>query len=153
MSDSDAFFQSKELIPWVVRAVFLTLVVMIFVSMLNSYFSRDLDVSDLENHILSERLFYDDCFVLGDTPGTVDLNKFNSERVNDCMSGGNVGIRLMLKFGNEIREIEINEEKLSLLPFCTDEDNFKCYSKSKYVLVGDELISGRIDMEMVKRVQ
>ncbi|MFH0936360.1 MAG: hypothetical protein V1815_01620 [Candidatus Woesearchaeota archaeon] len=137
-----------ELIVWIWRILFLIIVIAGFVYIINSYETREIKVQNLELSLLALRSYYSgDCFAYKENmrvySGIIDLNKFNEERLGNCLAG-NYLIKLSLQNKNKIlflnkQDFEYKEQ------FCKFE-NFYCVEKKQYVLVNN---NGKLEQDIL----
>jgi hypothetical protein len=137
-----------ELIVWIWRIVFLVIIIAGFVYIINMYETREIKVQDLELNLIGLRSYYsEDCFAYVENTrvytGIIDLNKFNEERLSNCLAG-NYLIKLTLQNKNKIlflnkQDFEYKEQ------FCKFE-NFYCNEKKQYVLINN---NGKLEQDML----
>jgi len=134
----------------IIPRLFLIIIVVAFViAVVISYSNREFDTSDIEGHLLKQRLLYSSgCLVFEEEgkyfPGVVDLDKFDNNILSYCASyPESKGFKLSLKDmeNNSITDdIFYNDDLTDLIPLCDveeDKRNFRCYFKREYVLVED----------------
>lgn len=136
------------------------LVVWFFVGL---YFSREVDVGELEGRIVMARLLYSDCFNIIDEngriyPGLIDANKLNVANVKRCVGDENMGYKLKLISSGNVQEFTANEELFKLgreVCKAKKQEKFWCGTSDEYVFVNsnNERKSGVLNMEVVVGVK
>ena len=155
-----AFKLTKEVMLWLtVRFVIVFVVVFVIISIFSSYISRKIEVDEIQQYVLRERLLLSkDCLAYEDEKvygGIVDINKFNEDRLNNCLRyrlpKGGVGIKLNLSYNRNEKIIDINEDVSKKMNFCIDKKNFACSNNDYYVLVYDNgLKRGNLNIQMIR---
>jgi hypothetical protein len=137
-----------ELIVWIPRIIILIFIVGGFVWIINLYETREIKVQDLELNLIGLRTYYSkDCFAYLDSnrvyTGIIDLNKFNEERLGNCLAG-NYLIKLTLQNKNKI--LFLNKQDFEYKEQFCKFDNFYCSERKQYVLVND---NGKLEQDIL----
>ena len=150
----------EETIKMLPRVVLVALILLVFFIIINLYLSRDVQTSDLEYYLLTQRLFYSaDCFSVSDErvyPGIIDLSKFQEGRLQQCAFKERIGYKLDLKDldGKVLQSVKVNPSVAAYLDFCdVKKKNFHCYHKKDFVVVEDQGIRKNAFLEMFVVVQ
>ncbi|MCX6711968.1 MAG: hypothetical protein NT139_02960 [Candidatus Woesearchaeota archaeon] len=137
-----------ELIIWIWRIVFLIIVIGGFVYIINLYETREIKVQDLELNLIGLRTYYSgDCFAYKENnrvyTGIIDFNKFNEERLSNCLAG-NYLIKLNLQ--NKNKTIFLNKQDFEYKEQFCKFQNFYCSERKQYVLIND---NGKLEQDML----
>lgn len=139
-----AYILSIEIVQSIPKLIMITLTVIVIMASVYFYVNRDIDVRDIESHVLASRLYYSrNCALYFDGvryyPGIIDLDKFNDDSLSRCYSTNEkIAMKFTLKDVNSkvINEVKVNKFPLEL---CSVKDkNFLCYFNRQYVLYMDK---------------
>lgn len=156
-------FNVGNLIP---RLLFLIFVTMSIVMMIRHFVILNIDVSETEAMVLMNRIMYSPCITYYDSgigrgfPGIIDLGKFNSNTLDNCISygddndyasanitlidldGRNLGTRYYNKFGYEVWKPRAD---------MVGPGGAKSYFDTRYVLVdtGGDRVAAVLFMEVI----
>jgi len=144
--DKKGFFVlTKEIPKMIYYAFFIVILAFIIIGIFSIFVVREVNTSDLENHLIVHKLLVsDNCLAYSDGtrvfPGIIDLDKFNEERLNNCLDasfGKGPGVKLDFYYtaGNLVESIELNDFLISQYPLCgLKNSKVDCYFTRKYVL-------------------
>jgi len=144
---------------WILAFIIFVFTILFLRGLFGLHASKNLDVNDLEHFLITQRLSYDkNCLAYESNriyPGIIDLNKFEEEKINNCINIRNkqIGIKLILTFDEETKELEINKEITNKIALCK-KSNFECSSRKEYVLVKDnaEMKGGYLNIDIIEIV-
>lgn len=115
---------SFNFINIIVRMVILTTVVLSFVLVARHFFITNIDVRQIEGNILVNRMIYSPCLsyenrkIERNFPGIIDIEKFKSSRIDECIYFGSSDYSaalLRLDYMEEAKTINHNKEAYELL--------------------------------------
>ncbi|MFH1209172.1 MAG: hypothetical protein V1663_00060 [archaeon] len=162
MDKKGTFKITKEMILWLaVRFVIIFVVVFFIINLFGGYFSSRLDVDNIQQFVLRQRLILNkDCLAYEGVKvygGIIDINKFNETMLRDCLKyelpKKGIGMKLNLTYDGISKEVYINPGLGNKVDFCIDKKNFFCTSTDYYVLVYDNgLKKGNLRIETVKLI-
>ena len=145
----------ESLLILVVPIIFFSLILVLFLVIPSTY--SKLDTEEATHAIIRNNLLYSrNCLAYENgnvIPGLVDINKFNPDRLQKCLGlkGDTYGVLLDLEYGENKKNIEINEVMSDRVNFCLSKGSFECSDEKVYVLVNEngESISGVLDIIIV----
>ncbi|MBS3095679.1 hypothetical protein J4231_03290 [Candidatus Woesearchaeota archaeon] len=132
----------KNMMLWLVKITFIVVPVVFLVGYaVNEHDRRDININKIEGKIILNRLFYsEDCFAYNDGVrtyvGTIDLKKFNDERIGKCLDGDYDIKAELTDLGKAAYNRKENYERNVV--FCKFENKFYCHEEEDYVLVNDD---------------
>ena len=151
---------AEEIVEMLPKVILVSLVLILFFFITSVYLSRDVNTSDLEYTLLTQRLFYSqDCFSLQEErihPGIIDLSKFQEERLQKCAFKDRIGYSLDLKNIDDtlIKSVEVNPSVSAYYDFCdVKKKNFQCYHRKDFVIVEDQGVQSNAFLETFVVVQ
>lgn len=142
---------------WIFAFIIFIFTIIFLKGIIDTHASKNLDVSELEHFLLTQRAVYDkNCLAYEDirnNPGTVDLEKFNEDRLSKCIDikGQQIGMKFTLTLENETKEADINRDMTNRLVFCK-KGGFRCFNDEEYVLVKEdgEINGGYLNIEIIE---
>lgn len=164
MNKKGFFVLTKEMPKMIYYAFFIVIISFIIIGIFGIFVVREVNTSDLENHLVVHKLLVsDNCLAYSDGtrvfPGIIDLDKFNEERLNNCLDssfGKGSGVKLDFYYmdGNLFDSIELNDPLIAQYPICgLKNSKVNCYFTRKYVLYlgEDGFEKGILDLVVVSK--
>jgi len=136
---------------WIVNCIIILIFSFAMVMIITQFEDSLLENTDLQYYTLSQRIFnsrhcfaYHNSVLKRTTPGTIDLQKFNQDRMDECFSFPNedvdVGVIIKLPKHSE-NTLYFNEDKIS------DYKNLHAKARSIYYVEKDFLVLVKNDQE------
>ncbi len=143
--------------------LFFILVLSVFIYIAAfSYINEKIETTNLETFLLFKKLTYSDsCLAYNNDlrvhTGIIDLEKFNSPRLNICFTKKDFGyfIKLASKTGDLIKTASnLDDRQEAYLPVCKTVKQYKCTSKTDPILYYNkgEIKQGFLTLEVIKLV-
>lgn len=164
MNKKGFFVLAKEIPKMIYYAFFIVILAFLIVGIFSIFVVREVNTSDLENHLIVHKLLVsDNCLAYGSGgrvfPGIIDLDKFNEERLNNCLDaslGKGPGVKLDFYYpnGELFDSIELNGHLVAQYPLCgLKNSKVDCYFTRKYVLYLEEdgFEKGILDLVVISK--
>lgn len=141
MNKRGVFEVEGESLIWLFRISILLIVVVFLYVIVNAFIKIRVDTSALEQKIILDKvLTQPGCLNFYDVrwqPYSIDISKFNSNSLEQCIISKNIGIRLKLNYNDKNAQADYNDRMLGYLGFCSKSSDFYCKKDSLIVKVKD----------------
>ncbi len=140
MNRQGSFHLAGEQLIWLFRILMIIIVVVYLAVVVAAYVNKKIDTSRLEQKIIIDKVMMQPgCLNYFDVrwqPYSIDVKKFNSDSLDNCLEASNIGLRMELEYGEKKLEARYNEKILGLLAGC-GKQKFSCYRDGILVRVFD----------------
>ncbi len=155
MSKKGVFEVEGESLIWLFRISILLIVVVFLYVIVNAFIKIRVDTSALEQKIIIDKvLTQPGCLNFYDVRWqsySVDISKFNSNSLEQCIVSKNIGIRLKLSYNDKNMQADYNDRMLGYLGFCSKTSDFHCKKDNLIVKVKDNdiIYDGILSYEVI----
>lgn len=165
------YYTPSQMMIWIARLICTIGAILIILALINYASVKEVNVRNLQMALEMKKIYYSEkCLALKDArvrPGVIDLEKFNKERLMECLEGFSFRVELVKEqivifsddFEKEkgycreeekkcIGEIFNINEMSDKIEECKDDFKRCLYSTQQYVLVNDE--GDLLKIELIK---
>ncbi len=157
MNKKGVFEVEGESLIWLFRISLLLIVIVFLYVIVNAFIKIRVDTSSLEQKIIMDKvLTQPGCLNFYDVrwqPYSVDISKFNSNSLEQCVFSSDIGIRLKLDYNDKNVLADYNDRMLGYLGFCGKTSDFHCKKDNLIVKVkdNDEIHDGILSYEVISK--